>query len=141
MRLDHLLSKVQNLKKVVAKCSWINTVRFSGCTRTLKGEGRKRPRTGHATRGGVAQLVERLPCKQEASGSNPLISTSPRGRRSRDACRTSRERKKSGPGTSGTESRKKLRTGRGATGQQSLFSLSNRKIQKGLIAQLVRARA
>ena len=28
-------------------------------------------------RGGVAQLVERLPCKQEASGSNPLISTKP----------------------------------------------------------------
>ena len=26
-------------------------------------------------RGGVAQLGERLPCKQEASGSNPLIST------------------------------------------------------------------
>ena len=26
--------------------------------------------------GGVAQLGERLPCKQEASGSNPLISTS-----------------------------------------------------------------
>ncbi len=25
--------------------------------------------------GGVAQLEERLPCKQEASGSNPLIST------------------------------------------------------------------
>ena len=28
-----------------------------------------------ARHGGVAQLVERLPCKQEASGSNPLIST------------------------------------------------------------------
>ena len=26
--------------------------------------------------GGVAQLGERLPCKQEVSGSNPLISTS-----------------------------------------------------------------
>ena len=25
--------------------------------------------------GGIAQLGERLPCKQEASGSNPLIST------------------------------------------------------------------
>ncbi len=25
--------------------------------------------------GGLAQLVERLPCKQEVSGSNPLIST------------------------------------------------------------------
>ena len=27
--------------------------------------------------GGIAQLGERLPCKQEASGSNPLISTNP----------------------------------------------------------------
>ena len=27
------------------------------------------------TRGGVAQLGERLPCKQEAIGSNPFIST------------------------------------------------------------------
>ena len=26
-------------------------------------------------RGGLAQLGERLPCKQEVSGSNPLIST------------------------------------------------------------------
>ena len=26
-------------------------------------------------RGGLAQLVERLPCKQEVSGSTPLIST------------------------------------------------------------------
>ena len=26
-------------------------------------------------RGGLAQLVERLPCKQEVSGSIPLIST------------------------------------------------------------------
>ena len=35
------------------------------------------PRTEAQERGGVAQLVERLPCKQEASGSNPLISTNP----------------------------------------------------------------
>ena len=26
-------------------------------------------------RGGVAQLGERLPCKQEVTGSNPIIST------------------------------------------------------------------
>ena len=54
------------------------TVRFSGCTRTLKGEGRKRPRTGHAKRGGVAQLGEHLLCKQGVVGSNPFISTKDR---------------------------------------------------------------
>ena len=32
-------------------------------------------RTLPARRGGLAQLGERLPCKQEVSGSNPLIST------------------------------------------------------------------
>ena len=30
---------------------------------------------GRRTYGGLAQLGERLPCKQEVSGSNPLIST------------------------------------------------------------------
>ena len=29
--------------------------------------------------GGVAQLVERLPCKQEVTGSNPIISTKNEG--------------------------------------------------------------
>ena len=42
-----------------------------------KGNKWKTPRTEAQERGGVAQLVERLPCKQEASGSNPLISTNP----------------------------------------------------------------
>ncbi len=51
------------------------------------------------------------------------------------------ERKKSGPVAAGTESRKKLLAGKGAAWEQSLFSLSNRKTEKGLIAQLVRARA
>ena len=31
--------------------------------------------TSHISNGGVAQLGERLPCKQEVGGSNPLFST------------------------------------------------------------------
>ena len=34
-----------------------------------------RVRKGWRIYGGIAQLGERLPCKQEVSGSNPLIST------------------------------------------------------------------
>ena len=73
-------------------------------------------------RGGVAQLGERLPCKQEASGSNPLISTKSE--------RTARL----------------LKRGR-SCGQvdndmaRSKDFPSNRNVKKGLIAQLVRARA
>ena len=65
-------------------------------------------------RGGVAQLGERLPCKQEASGSNPLISTT----------YFSFVRKKS--------KQKKAKV---------LTELSGEQSEHGLIAQLVRARA
>ncbi len=39
-----------------------------------KGQGFESLRARHFN-GGIAQLVEHLPCKQGVSGSNPLIST------------------------------------------------------------------
>ena len=66
MRLDHLLSKENRLANSEsyprsAKCAAIVSL-FN-----LEGTSSKN--------GGLAQLGERLPCKQEVSGSNPLIST------------------------------------------------------------------
>ncbi len=91
----------------------------------MKGEGRKRPRTGHAKRGGVAQLVERLPCKQEASGSNPLISTSPGGR-----LQDFRERKKREvPRDAGNS--EELRTGRHRQGEQTSSPSQTGRFKKG----------
>ena len=56
---------------------WSTRVRSDNGDGLSKGNKWKTPRTEAQERGGVAQLVERLPCKQEASGSNPLISTNP----------------------------------------------------------------
>ena len=77
MRLDHLLSRVNNLKREEAE--------GLDCGRNLKHYMVLRVQRKHfqrgackgrrELRGGVAQLGERLPCKQEAIGSNPFIST------------------------------------------------------------------
>ena len=44
----------------------------------LEGTGKEVPKNGEEKYGGLAQLGERLPCKQEVSGSIPLISTKKR---------------------------------------------------------------
>ena len=82
MRLDHLLSR----EKGEAGMRRLIPGRYSA-----EAEGERNPveETGRITvcsskiciafrdhiYGGLAQLGERLPCKQEVSGSNPLIST------------------------------------------------------------------
>ena len=62
MRLDHLLSKEEKIKKRIDEVS-IYTVQFS-----LPIEAKKRC-------GDIAQLGEHLPCKQGVMSSNLIIST------------------------------------------------------------------
>ena len=67
MRLDHLLSK-ENMGREdfpydLGQGWKTHVIQFRGY------------RSRGARDGGLAQLGERLPCKQEVSGSNPLIST------------------------------------------------------------------
>ena len=64
MRLDHLLSKENVPETEVEGIASRSGLRRSRC---LIFEVRRD--------GGIAQLGERLPCKQEVSGSIPLIST------------------------------------------------------------------
>ena len=72
MRLDHLLSK-ENSDTADCVCSVLRSDVWSFITLfNLAGIG-KAERPGE--NGGLAQLGERLPCKQEVSGSIPLIST------------------------------------------------------------------
>ncbi len=81
MRLDHLLSRV---KKTYQKGE-AEGFRERGkgnrkhymVLKVLGSIFRKKSLQGTQgkLRGGVAQLGERLPCKQEAIGSNPFIST------------------------------------------------------------------
>ena len=59
----------------------------------LEGTRRKR-REVRETNGGLAQLGERLPCKQEVSGSIPLIST--RKYKHQKACSIIRARSSAG---------------------------------------------
>ena len=61
MQETHSASKELLLKD---DCERSNLYRFQG--------------SGHKSCGGLAQLGERLPCKQEVSGSIPLISTKQR---------------------------------------------------------------
>ena len=74
MRLDHLLSKETSVNETL----YCNVLR-SGSEAELmifslfNLEGI--PQEVKIGRGGLAQLGERLPCKQEVSGSIPLIST------------------------------------------------------------------
>ena len=68
MRLDHLLSKETSVGET-SGCNIL--VSSSGKRVTLFNlEGVRRE-----IEGDIAQLGERLPCKQEVAGSNPTIST------------------------------------------------------------------
>ena len=73
MRLDHLLSK-----ETWTTEWWFRVPKVS---KGLRGvslfnfEGTLRCKLNRELVGGLAQLGERLPCKQEVSGSIPLIST------------------------------------------------------------------
>ena len=62
----------------VSEIVWLQSVfklyRFEG-SQEQNHESRKRGRNAGRISGGVAQMGERLLCKQEASGSRPLIST------------------------------------------------------------------
>ena len=69
MRLDHLLSKENSADDSLLQCPRSVMVERKVVT-LFNLEGALR-----CGDGGLAQLGERLPCKQEASGSIPLIST------------------------------------------------------------------
>ena len=77
MRLDHLLSKETSNKAMtlfvtsyrsVQSVRPFNIIQFRGYRENVLTKMEK-------IYGGLAQLGERLPCKQEVSGSIPLIST------------------------------------------------------------------
>ena len=69
MRLDHLLSKensaddslLQCPRSVMVERKVVTLFNLEGVRREIEGD--------------IAQLGERLPCKQEVAGSNPTIST------------------------------------------------------------------
>ena len=68
MRLDHLLSKETSISERSGRnilVSWsgkrVTLFNLEGVRREIEGD--------------IAQLGERLPCKQEVAGSNPTIST------------------------------------------------------------------
>ena len=71
MRLDHLLSKETRRIEiyVVILCSEQSLSLFNFWGSEMNARSRLRPY------GGVAHLGERLPCKQEVTGSIPVIST------------------------------------------------------------------
>ena len=97
MRLDHLLSKEQAEAEMRTLILWSIRLNNNSCSVVHKSceeqrkENAKRSRKSVETCelvlyrfqgsvksedcGGLAQLGERLPCKQEVSGSIPLIST------------------------------------------------------------------
>ena len=79
MRLDHLLSKETSTNRVV--CCNVLWSEWSSEDITLFNLEGTRPKgldEAWEIYGGLAQLGERLPCKQEVSGSIPLISTNKR---------------------------------------------------------------
>ena len=74
MRLDHLLSKETSANERL-RCNILVSRLVVEVVTLFNLEG-TRPKADEAWRfGGLAQLGERLPCKQEVSGSIPLIST------------------------------------------------------------------
>ena len=78
MRLDHLLSKESGRHGYRSNRCLVQGKTKSGMILfNFEGpeKGTQKSETLCEERGGVAQLGERLPCKQEASGSIPLIST------------------------------------------------------------------
>ena len=77
MRLDHLLSKETSRRAEASSSNVLRSVQSVYCFTlfNLEGTGKNVPRDVENGYGGLAQLGERLPCKQEVSGSIPLIST------------------------------------------------------------------
>ena len=80
MRLDHLLSKETSADEIrSAVTSWSAGEQEVGSLFNLEGTSHRDVDFGD---GGLAQLGERLPCKQEVIGSIPIISTIKRARSS-----------------------------------------------------------
>ena len=80
MRLDHLLSRVKPTKRKViedtsSEISRVKQVRHYIVLRVHSVPSEQSGMGKSGNRGDVAQLGERLPCTQEAIGSNPFIST------------------------------------------------------------------
>ena len=73
MRLDHLLSKETSISEISGRNILVSRLGGWRDVTLFNLEGIRCGRSGRY--GGLAQLGERLPCKQEVSGSNPLIST------------------------------------------------------------------
>ena len=80
MRLDHLLSKETSK---MAKAHLSNVLRsvqgtmfeFRSNVIQFRGYRKNVPKQQRIPYGGLAQLGERLPCKQEVTGSIPVLST------------------------------------------------------------------
>ena len=71
MRLDHLLSKETSISETPDRNILVSRLERNGVTLfNLEGT-----RCAREIRGDIAQLGERLPCKQEVAGSIPTIST------------------------------------------------------------------
>ena len=71
MRLDHLLSKETSVGETSGCNILVSRLERNGVTLfNLEGT-----RCAREIRGDIAQLGERLPCKQEVAGSIPTIST------------------------------------------------------------------
>ena len=83
MRLDHLLSKetsARSMNLTVTSYRSVQSVKTFALF-NLEGTEENVPKQSRIPEnGGLAQLGERLPCKQEVTGSIPVLST----RRSKD---------------------------------------------------------
>ena len=77
MRLDHLLSKETSdrAKRLSVTSYWsVQSVKVFTLF-NLEGTEKNVPKQQRIPYGGLAQLGERLPCKQEVTGSIPVLST------------------------------------------------------------------
>ena len=75
MRLDHLLSRVKPKKEKVIEKDFVEDLGKRVKHYTVLKVRKHFQKGKSGSRGDVAQLGERLPCTQEAIGSNPFIST------------------------------------------------------------------
>ena len=73
MRLDHLLSK-ETSDRLMFICNVLRSVQSVKVFTLFNLEGTV-SKYGEPLNGGLAQLGERLPCKQEVTGSIPVLST------------------------------------------------------------------
>ena len=74
MRLDHLLSKETSKETMIFLVTSYRSVQSVKVFTLFKLEGTV-SKYGRNPYGGLAQLGERLPCKQEVTGSIPVLST------------------------------------------------------------------